>query len=436
MKIQPVKGTRDFYPEDYAPLCHVFDSWRRVSLRHGFQEWEGPTLEPLELYVRKSGDEIVSQLFHLRDRADRELAMRPELTPTLARMIAARINALPRPIKWFSMPRMYRGERPQRGRLREFFQWNVDVVGVEDESADAECIAVALESLRDLGLSPADVVMRISDRRIISTLFAAVDMPDDIRQAAYALLDKAADAPPEVMAEKWGGGPGRFLPYERLAALLAAPQIEAVPATAALTGDAAASLQQVIDSDRRLMDHLAALDVADYCTFDLRVVRGLAYYTGAVFEAYDRAGRERAICGGGRYDSLLASVGGGDVPAVGFGMGDAVLSLMLADRKLLPVAVRGAGVFLIDAEPAAFAAVQRLAARLRRTNVACEFDYKRRPVGKQFAAASARGARFAVVIRADVEATGVVAVKDLASGRQADVAVGRLTAVPCSEWLS
>ncbi|MEE8171139.1 MAG: ATP phosphoribosyltransferase regulatory subunit, partial [Phycisphaerae bacterium] len=170
MKIQPVKGTRDLYPEAYAPLAHIFDAWRRVSERHGFREFEGPTLEPLDLYVQKSGEEIVGQLFHLEDRAKRRMALRPELTPTLARMVAARVNSLPRPIKWFCIPRLFRGERPQRGRLREFYQWNADVVGVDDELADAECISVAVEALRELGLKPEDVVVRISDRRLIAAV--------------------------------------------------------------------------------------------------------------------------------------------------------------------------------------------------------------------------------------------------------------------------
>jgi histidyl-tRNA synthetase len=435
MKIPPVKGTRDFYPEDLAPLRRLFDVWRAASLRHGFVEIEGPTLEPLELYVRKSGDEIVGQLFHLEDRAGRKLALRPELTPSLARMIAARLSALPRPIKWFSIPRLYRGERPQRGRLREFFQWNVDIVGVEEEIADAECIAVGVEALRDLGLKASDVVVRVSDRRLIAACFDAAGVPEEQRAAAYALLDKSADLERGALAEQWAAGAGRWLPFERLEALLGAAGLEEVRRRAAASGAAGEALEKVIASDQRLWDHLEQLGVADYCTFDLRVVRGLAYYTGAVFEGYDRAGQERAIFGGGRYDQLLRSVGGGDAAAVGFGMGDVVLQLMLADRGLLKPPPAGIDAFVIDADAAAFPAVLRLAAELRRRGLSAEYDFKRRPLGKQLSGASSRGARYAVIVRSEHLAAGTAAVKDLTRGAQADIPMSRLTTEPPDRWL-
>lgn len=436
MKIQSVKGTRDLYPEDYAPILHIFDAWRATSLRHGFAEFEGPTLEPLELYVRKSGDEIVSQLFSLKDRADRDLAMRPELTPTLARMVAARVNSLQRPIKWFSIPRLYRGERPQRGRLREFYQWNADVIGVEDEIADAEVIAVAIEALAALGLKSSDVVVRISDRRLVAAVFDGAGLSDELRAAAYGLLDKAADMPPEIFAEKWTAALGDRLDPGRLRGLLDARDLEQVAERAAAAGASRAAVEAIVASDHRMMRCLQALGVADYCRFDVSVVRGLAYYTGPVFEGYDRGGKERAIFGGGRYDHLLASVGGGSVPAVGFGMGDVVLHLMLEERGLLPPARAGLDAFVIDGAAASFDAALSAVAQLRRAGRRVDLDYKRRPVGKQMATAASREAAFAVLVSPDKWGDGIVSVKDMAGGAKADVPFERLLREPVERWLA
>jgi histidyl-tRNA synthetase len=438
MKISAVKGTRDFYPEDWAIQRHIFDAWRTASRLHGFVEFEGPTLEQLDLYVRKSGEEIVAQLFNLEDRAGRRLALRPELTPTVARMVAARVNALPRPIKWFSIPRLYRGERPQRGRLREFFQWNIDVIGIEDIIADAECVAVAIESLRRLGLTAEDVVVRISDRRLIAALFRAAGMPDEEHAGAYAILDKAADWPAEALDEKWSAGPGRWLAYERLAELLAAESIDDVAGRAGelLEADGGA-LRAALDDDKRLLYQLGAFGLADFCIFDLRVVRGLAYYTGPVFEAYDRGGKERAIFGGGRYDHLLASVGGGSVPAVGFGMGDVVLALMLADRGLLPDPAARIDAFVVDADGQCESHVLALCADLRRAGVSADFDYKRRNMSKQMSAAATRHAICAVILRSESVSAGRVTIKHLPSGQQRDdVSLSTLTTQPIDQWLT
>src|SRR5262245_28575393 len=224
-KIQGVKGTRDLYPELLAPIRHIFDVWRRVSIRHGFEEYEGPTLETLELYKEKSGDELVGQLYRLTDSGGRELALRPEMTPTLARMVAAQINSLPKPIKWFSIPTLFRGENVQRGRLREFYQWNVDVIGTADPLADAECILVGVEALRELGLTASDFAVHISNRRLMAALLTAGGLAPESHDSAFGIMDKAGKLEPTEFARRWDGAFGAKLPAAALAELMASKDL-------------------------------------------------------------------------------------------------------------------------------------------------------------------------------------------------------------------
>ena len=332
-------GFRDFYPQELAERAYIMSTWREVARRYAFVEYDGPPLEPLELYTRKSGDEIVGQLYSFVDKGEREVALRPEMTPTVARMIAARANALRKPVRWFSMPQLFRYERQQKGRLREHYQLNVDLFGASEVAADAELLAVALDIMRAFGLTPDDIVARVSDRRILTAYLASLGVTAGGMDAAYGVIDKLERTPRDVSAE-------------RLAALGLAPS-----AVEALLGIQAATLADVarvvtgadaavVEEFAQYQRYLEALGVGAYVRFDLSIVRGLAYYTGIVFELFDRSGEFRAVAGGGRYDTLLASLGGADLPALGFGMGDVVL-------RATPPVGRPAGARCLPARPRA-----------------------------------------------------------------------------------
>lgn len=428
MKIQPPPGMRDFYPEDMRLQNWLFDAWRSASLAFGFHEYEGPIFEYLELYTLKSGDEIAGQVFHVsRPEADEaRFAIRPEMTPTLARMVAARANSLPRPIKWFSLPRMCRAERQQRGRLREFFQWNADILGVEGALADAEVIAVGTDAMRRLGLTADDVVVRISDRRILTALLASAGIAPQQATTAFQLIDRRDKLPPQEFARRWeqevGGGS-----VEAVDELLRTRTLESALRTASDSGEAGRTAAQKFEDLWRYLDALGALP---YCVFDLTVVRGLAYYTGAVFEAYPRKIALRALFGGGRYDDLTSLLDGPALPGVGLGMGDASVMELLRELGRLPVGSERLDAFVIDAEERYFPRVLELATMLRRAGLSADYSYKRQAVGKQLKQAAGRSARCALIVGQELEQRGGVAVKDLASGAQRETALADLLADP------
>jgi histidyl-tRNA synthetase len=430
MKFQNPKGTRDFYPEDMAVLNWIMDAWRRVSLRNGFEEYEGPIFESLDLYKAKSGEGIVSELFHFEDRGGRGLAIRPEMTPTLARMINARAQALPRPIKWFTMPRLCRAERPQRGRLREFFQWNIDIVGLDDVAADAECIFVMVDFLLELGLTPAEVVMRINSRSLLAALLVARGFALERHAGLYAMLDKRDKLPPEVFAEELAKVTSDDAERASINTISQAKG-EAGLADLARMAEGNEAAANELARLRQLFELLALMGIADYCAFDMGVVRGLAYYTGVVFEGFAQGGLQRAICGGGRYGQLLEVLGGPSMSGVGYGTSDVVILDVLTEFNKLPASVKAGkrvDYFLIDADAALFPEVLRLAAELRRRGVCAEYSYKRQAVGKQFKQASSANAARAIIIGAEFKDRGVLAVKDMATGQQTELTVEALLA--------
>mgnify|MGYP001571438835 FL=1 len=429
-KIQAVKGTRDFYPEVLAPIRHVFDAWRRVSIRHGFLEWDGPTLEMLDLYREKSGDELVGQLYTLTDSGNRELALRPEMTPTLARMVAARINALPKPIKWFCIATLFRGENVQRGRLREFFQWNVDVIGSADMVADAEVILVGVETLRELGLTDVDFRVHISNRRLVQAMLLAAGIPAEVHGGAYALMDKAGKLPRQEMARRWGEVYGSSISYDALDELMSVTALTELRGAIGKIAPPSAELEAAIADTERLFAILHDFGIIEYCKLDLHVVRGLAYYTGPVFEFYDRSENERAICGGGRYDDLLGKLGKTGEPAVGFGMGDVVLSLILEEKGLLKPARRGGEVVVADAMEGLRPTLHRVVAALRRGGIAAEFSYSHQAIGKQLKSADKIGASVVVILGDETTSRGAVKIKNMAGGQEREVALEALLGDP------
>jgi histidyl-tRNA synthetase len=429
MQTKALPGFRDFYPADLALRSHILRTWRTVATRYGFEEYDGPPLEPLELYTAKSGDEIVGQLYTFTDKGEREVALRPEMTPTLARMVAARANGLRKPIRWFAIPQLFRYERQQRGRLREHFQLNCDLIGEPGPLGDAELIALAIDVMRAFGFGPGDVRVRLSDRRVLRALLLGAGVLEAQLPAAFQAVDKIERLDRRALVEQLA------------AAGVTGPAAEGVFETAELRGLAA--VQSALarapggtaagEPLRRVVEALDEMGLGDFVEVDLTIVRGLAYYTGTVFELFDTGRTLRAICGGGRYDGLLQALGGVDLPALGFGMGDVVLGELLRERGLVPVEASNIDVFLAAISEADLPFVLALAHELRDAGLRVEYALSPQAVGKQLKLADARHARFAVVIGPDDRARGEVMVKDLAGkGQQAvrrDEVVGRISGV-------
>lgn len=381
-------GFRDFYPADLAERAHIMGAWREVARRYGFQEYDGPPLEPLELYTRKSGDEIVGQLYNFTDKGGREVALRPEMTPTFARMVAARANALRRPVRWFSIPQLFRYERQQKGRLREHFQLNVDIVGVSGVEADAELIAVGVDVLRALGLTSQDVVVRVSDRRVLEAYLLAIGVPAGAIPGTQAIIDKMERQPRDISTEKLAE---LGLPAAAVDGVLDIASVT-IAELRELLGDS--DVAALVEELAHLRSYLAALLDGDdgWFRLDLSIVRGLAYYTGTVFELFDRGGQFRAICGGGRYDNLLQSLGGVDLPALGFGMGDVVLAELLRARGLMPDMAPKLDYWVYAEDDTPREALLAEVARLRASGHSVEYALRPQSLSKQKKAAHAAGA--------------------------------------------
>jgi histidyl-tRNA synthetase len=430
MKIQPVKGTRDFYPPDMARRNWIIDGWKRVSVRNGFEEYDGPIFEYLKMFQIKSGDEIVEQLFSLTDRGGRELALRPEITPTLARMVNQQINSLSKPIKWFSVPRLFRAERPQKGRLREFFQWNIDIIGEPDVLADAETIFCALDYLQEVGLTPADIVVKISSRTLLAAVLKKIGVPKERLELLYPLLDKKDKLPLETFSQMLNEQVAKPEISSKILAFMEVKKVSEIRKI--VQYEDANEIDQAIDEQAMLIHHLNQMGVGKYCQFDPSVIRGLAYYTGIVYEIYDRRTELRAIGGGGRYDNLLRDFGGPEIPATGFGIGDSVLGILLeqkglVDKNLLerrldyfvatvgePLDIeREDGTVEKTAEDVAI----ELTAELRRAGCSAAFSYKSGGLSKQIGEASSRNATKCIIIGEEFKNNQLV-IKDMTTGKQ------------------
>jgi histidyl-tRNA synthetase len=395
-------GFRDFYPAECAEREHVFRAWRAVARRYGFVEYDGPPLEPLELYTKKSGDEIVGQLYEFTDKGGRRVALRPEMTPSFARMVSERANALRKPIRWFSIPQLFRYERAQKGRLREHFQLNVDIVGEAGPVADAELLAVAVDVMAELGLGPSDVRARVSDRRLLFAALDAMGLDTTQRTAALGVIDKLGRQPREVSVDKLRESGIDASRTETLLATVGARDIDGFLSAAGSAESVIAAAQPLRDT----IEYAGALGVGAWIDFDPSIVRGLAYYTGVVFELFDARGEFRAICGGGRYDDLLKTLGGVDLPALGFGMGDVVLSELLRARKLMPGEAEGSGVevYVVGGQGSAgrpYTDALRLARALRNAGFSVDHALSAERYGtqaprNQLEAARKSGARAAV----------------------------------------
>ncbi len=440
-RFQGPKGTRDFYPDAMAVRRYIEDAWRTVSTRFGFLEVDGPTFEPLELYKIKSGDEIVSQLFHFQDRADRALALRPEFTPSLARMVAEKAGSLPRPIKWFSIPRCYRAEQPQKGRLREFIQWNADVLGDATTAADVELVAVCVAALEELGLTAREVRVGWNHRELLTRGLCAGPFIAERMPVAYEILDKLHKldaAGQNALFEARECTPGEVAVFDLLTAS-AKPGEQGRQAMEELLASWPDDVRSEI---AQRQSEFANAGLGDYCAFDMTIVRGLAYYTGFVFEAFDVGGANRALAGGGRYDKLVELLGGPEIPATGFGMGDVVLELVLREKNLLPKnLLPQPDVFVVNILPDPLPA-QRLLAHLRKTHWnadhtavtgrglhAVTSTRATKNVGKLLQEAAGSGARVAAIFLPDEYARGVVKIKNMADRSETEAPAAEAVAM-------
>ncbi len=402
--IRPVKGTRDFYPEEMAFRTWLYGQMKAVSQKFGYQEYEAPILESLELYAAKSGDELVNQQsFVFADRGGDTIALRPELTPSLARMVAQRQRELPKPIRWWSFGPFWRYERPQKGRTREFFQWNIDLIGVNSPYADAELVAVGAEFFRSVGLSAQQIVIKVNDRKLMKEQIARLGVASDQIEGVYRLIDKLDKLP----TEKW-----RAYGVEDIG--LSAEQIDRL---SALLNDR--ELWKESADLTAFFDAIDDLGVSDYVEYDPSIIRGLTYYTSVVFEARDRSGEFRAILGGGRYDNLVGDVGGDPLGGNGFAMGDVVIGLVLEKFDLKP-RLRSAPadvlVTIFDATLARTAA--KVAAQLRSGGVKTELYPDTAKLDRQMKYANSQAIPIAVIIGPDEAAQGQATVRDLRSGQQ------------------
>ena len=423
MQSKALPGFRDLYPADTALLQKIFDVWRAVSARYGFEEYGGPPLEPLELYTAKSGEEIVGQLYHFEDKGGRAVALRPEMTPTLARMVAAKASDFKKPIRWYTIPQLFRYERQQRGRLREHFQFNLDLIGEPGPLADAEVIAAAIDVMRGLGFGPESVRVRMSDRRVIRALLMGAGVEEEQLGAAYAAVDKIERDSRDALTDRLKGAGMERPIADRVLDLAEIRGLESV----------LGALDEVTDGEligeglTECHGALANMGLVEFVDVDLSIVRGLAYYTGIVFELFDANRSVRAICGGGRYDDLLRALGGIDLPAVGFGMGDVVITELLRSRSGAPSTPSRLDVYLVAVTSSDVPEVLRLSHALRDIGIRVEYALKQQAVAKQLKIASVRGSRRAILIGPDERESGEVVVRNMDTGTEEQVPITVLT---------
>ena len=407
-KIKTVKGTREFYPEQMFLRNFIFEKVRSASGSFGYQEWDGPFIETIDLYAAKSGEELVKkQSFTFEDRAGESVTLRPELTPSLARMIAAKQNELTYPVRWWSFGPFWRYESPQKGRSREFFQWNIDMLGVNSPEADAELIAVGATFLRSVGLSPERALIYVNNRRLMDSEFDALGITEESRLDVSNLVDRRTKMEPA----KW----------DAYGLELGLTQIQ-LDGLKDILGNF--DLWKKSDELTRLFAALEVLGVKDYVKFDPNIMRGLLYYTGTVFEAFDTSGSlKRAIFGGGRYDNLLADVGGQPLSGVGFAMGDVVIGIILQEAGLLPEFEPSPAQVLVTVfDETLWLESFKLAAELRNVGLNVMVYPEPNKLQKQFKFADKMRMKVAVIVGPDEAEKGLVAVKNLLNGEQVVIA--------------
>ena len=414
---QGVRGTRDFYPDDMRLRNWLFDNFINASLLHGFEEYDAPILEHEELYTRKQGEEITQQLYNFQDKGDRKVALRPEMTPSLARMVMSRAGGLPMPIKWFSIPQCWRYERTQRGRGREHYQWNVDIWGTTEISADAELISVLVTFFEGIGLTSEDIVIRISSRKVLEEVLGSLDIEGDVFAQTCIVVDKMDKLSPKVVEEQLSKLGHNSETITTIQSILGIKDMGGLKKALKAKSLAVSELNSLFDS-------IDSYGISEWVEFDASIVRGLAYYTGSVFEAHDRQGNFRAICGGGRYDKLISTLGGKDLPATGFGFGDMVIMELLAEKGLVPGLVSGIDDIVIPLNPDLRNVAVRVAASLRDSNRTVDLVLEDKKMKWAFKHAERIGAKRLVLVAPDEWSRKKIKVKDLETGEESEISLG------------
>ena len=413
---QGVRGTRDFYPEDMRLRNWLFDNFTNASLLHGFEEYDAPVLEYEELYTRKQGEEITQQLYNFQDKGNRKVALRPEMTPSLARMVMARAGGLPMPIKWFSIPQCWRYERTQRGRGREHYQWNVDIWGTTEISADAELISVLVTFFEGIGLTAKDIVIRVSSRKVLEEVLGSLGMRGDVFAQTCVIVDKMGKLSSDVIEEQLSGLGHDSEVITTIQSVLGIKDMNGLQ-------EALKDESMAVSELNFLFDAIDSYGISEWVEFDASIVRGLAYYTGAVFEAHDKAGKFRAICGGGRYDKLLSTLGGKDLPATGFGFGDMVIMELLAEKDLIPELVSDIDDTVIPLNSDLRNAAVMVAASLRNSGRTVDLVLEDKKMKWVFKHAERIGAKRLVLLAPDEWSRKMVKVKDLDTGEESEISL-------------
>lgn len=426
MQFESLPGFREFYPEACDRRNYIFSHWRKLARAYSFSEYDAPVLEPLELYIEKSGEEIVGQLFNFEDRGGRAVALRPEMTPSLARLIAAKANSLKRPVKWFNIGEHYRYERPQKGRLRAFYQFNADIFGEPGPAADAELICLLIQTLQSFGFTDSDFKVRLSDRDVWSLLLTSEGLDEAASAEVLGIVDKLERTERsktlERLAATFGDAAESFL--EKVECVISIRDFDALAEFLKglpLEGERKSEAEKRIDDWKHLMGSIEAAGLGEYLQIDPGIVRGLAYYTGFVFEAFEASGEGRALAGGGRYDGLVKKLGGPEMPAVGFAMGDVTLADLMEAKDLLPGFLDAPDFSMIIGGPEERKAAMLDAAQLRAIGYRVDYPLKEQGFGKQFKSANQSGARFAIIYGTEELAAGRVKLKDLRSGGESEL---------------
>lgn len=412
---QPLLGFRDFYPQDQRVLNYLFEIVRKTALNFGFEEYSSPVLEPIELLTAKSGDEIVNQLFNFVDKGGRYVALRPEMTPAVARMIGEKFSAMRKPIKWFNIAENFRYERPQKGRLRSFYQFNIDIFGEIGCHADAEVILLTIMIMQNFGLN--DFFVRLSDRQLWVAFLKAINVADASVMAVLSIIDKSerekSDKTIEALRKIC---PQNFNLFDQILELKSVHSIGELQSFLERYDLLKSSeIKERIDILTELISILSDAGVFEYISLDFGVVRGLAYYTGFVFEIFDRELSSRALAGGGRYDSLTEKLGYQSIPAVGLAIGDVTLSNLLHEKRLLPQCKKSLDYFFVF-EPFCQNVVLKVANMLRRNNISVEYCLNNISFSRQFKTASQSGAAFALICGEQEMTENVFKLKNLSTG--------------------
>ncbi len=411
---KPPRGTRDFYPDEMRVRNWLFDHFKAAAKSFGFEEYDAPILETEELYTRKQGEEITQQLYNFEDKGGRKVTLRPEMTPSLARMVLAKANTLPMPLKWYSIPQCWRYERMQRGRLREHYQWNMDIWGSNGAEAEVELLCAIVNFFERIGINSTQVGIRVNNRKLLQYVLESAGINEEQFTPVCIIIDKMDKIPQEAIEEQLGS------------LGLTSENIELIQSTLSLKD--LKSINETLENENPALNELNQLwelaenyGITEWIEFDASVVRGLSYYTGTVFEAFDKGGTLRAICGGGRYDSLLSTFGGSDIPACGFGFGDVVIMELLSDLDLIPELPSGVDDIVFAMNKELRGAAMQVANKLRKNGRSVDLILEERKMKWVFKHAERSKAKTLVMITPNEWEQGKVRIKNLENKTEIDV---------------